>query len=147
MPLRNGQGTQNNFGYVSEHFKTNIFFRKNIFFVERVLQKFSKIVRKKIENRLKRTQFFFLNQTKKKLENVFIRFLKNKSAVSQRRICRPPPPPQKWPHQKVIVNGAQCSESNGKSNKKILRFLFFELLRNFIENWGDDVTKMTLKWP
>ena len=37
------------------------------------------------------------------------------------------PPPQKCPHQKVIVNGAQCSESNGKNNKKILRFLFFEL--------------------
>ena len=28
---------------------------------------------------------------------------------------------------KVTVNGAQCSESNGKNNKKILRFLFFEL--------------------
>ena len=37
------------------------------------------------------------------------------------------PPHQKCPYQKVIVNGAQCSESNAKNNKKILRFLFFEL--------------------
>ena len=29
----------------------------------------------------------------------------------------------------------------GKLIKKILRFLFFDLSRNFIENWGDDVTK------
>ena len=36
-------------------------------------------------------------------------------AVSQRRTCRPPP--QKWPHQKVIVNGAKCSESNGKDSE------------------------------
>ena len=51
----------------------------------------------------------------------------------------PPAPPQKCPHQKVIVNGAQCSESNGKNNKKILRFLFFELSSKigviFSEKW------------
>ena len=55
------------------------------------------------------------------------------TAYSQRRTCRPPPPPQKWPHQKVIVNGAQCSESNGNDNKKIPIFIF----RVIIENWGD----------
>ena len=27
-----------------------------------------------------------------------------------------PPPSQKWPHQKVIVYGAQCSESNENVN-------------------------------
>ena len=31
------------------------------------------------------------------------------------------------PYQKVIMDGAECSEYNGKNNKKILRFLFFEL--------------------
>ena len=43
-----------------------------------------------------------------------------------------PPPRQKCPHQKVIVNGAQCSESNGKNNKQILRFLLFELLKIWV---------------
>ena len=38
-----------------------------------------------------------------------------------------PPPLKSVPSQKVIMNGAECSESNGKNNKKILRFLFFEL--------------------
>ena len=38
-----------------------------------------------------------------------------------------PIPLRSVPYQKVIVNGAQCSKSNGKNNKKILRFLFFEL--------------------
>ena len=31
-------------------------------------------------------------------------------------------------------HGAECSESNGKNNKKILRFLFFELSSR---NWGN----------
>ena len=40
------------------------------------------------------------------------------------------------PHQKKkppvrsgrnLMKGAECSESNGKNNKKILRYLFFEL--------------------
>ena len=31
------------------------------------------------------------------------------------------------PHQKVIENGAQCSESNEEVDKKNFRFLFFEL--------------------
>ena len=39
----------------------------------------------------------------------------------------PPSPPQKCPHQKVIVNGAQCSESNENVNKFFFRFLFFEI--------------------
>ena len=50
-----------------------------------------------------------------------------------------PTTPQKWPHQKVIVNGAQCSESNGNVNEKIFRFLFFELSSKigviFSEKW------------
>ena len=37
------------------------------------------------------------------------------------------PPLKSVPYQKVIVNGEECSESNGKNNKKILQFLFFEL--------------------
>ena len=45
------------------------------------------------------------------------------------------------PSQKVIMNGAECSEQNGKNNKKILRFFF----RVIIDNWGDFFTKMTLK--
>ena len=50
-----------------------------------------------------------------------------------------PPHTQKCPHQKVIVNGAHCSESNGKNDKKIRRFLFFELSSKigviFSEKW------------
>ena len=38
-----------------------------------------------------------------------------------------PPPLKSVPYQKVIVNRAQCSESNGKNNKKNLRFLLFGL--------------------
>ena len=34
----------------------------------------------------------------------------------------------------------------GKIIKKNLRYSFFKLSRNFIENWGDDVTKMTITW-
>ena len=37
------------------------------------------------------------------------------------------PPLKSVPSQKGIMNGAECSEYNGKNNKKILRFLFFEL--------------------
>ena len=37
------------------------------------------------------------------------------------------PPLKSVPYQKVIVNGAQCYESNRKNNKKILRVFFFEL--------------------
>ena len=44
-----------------------------------------------------------------------------------------------------FMTDAECAEWNGKNNKKILRFLFFELSRKFFENLGDDVTKMTLK--
>ena len=40
----------------------------------------------------------------------------------------PPPRLKSFLYQKVIVNGAECSESNGKNNIEILRFLFFELL-------------------
>ena len=40
------------------------------------------------------------------------------------------------------MKDAECTDQNGKNNKKILQLLFFELSRNFIENWGDDVTKM-----
>ena len=40
------------------------------------------------------------------------------------------PPLRSVPSQKVNMNGAECSESNGKNNKKILRFLFFELSSN-----------------
>ena len=43
------------------------------------------------------------------------------------------PPPQKCPHQKVIVNGAQRSESNGKNNKKNSPIFIFRV----VENWGD----------
>ena len=52
------------------------------------------------------------------------------------------PPLKSVPYQKVIVNGAQCSESNGKNNKKFLRFFFLRVIN---ENWGDFFTKMTLK--
>ena len=47
-------------------------------------------------------------------------------AVSYLRTCRPPSL-KSVPYQKVIVNDAECYEYNGKNNKKILRFLFFEL--------------------
>ena len=62
-------------------------------------------------------------------------------AYSYLRICRTPP--QKCPNQKVIVNGAQCSESNGKNNKKNSPIFIFRVI---IENWGDFFGKMTLKW-
>ena len=39
------------------------------------------------------------------------------------------PPPLKKDHlKKVVKNGAECSEYNGKNNKKILRYIIFELL-------------------
>ena len=40
----------------------------------------------------------------------------------------PPPRLKSFLYQKVIVNGAECSESNGKNDKKNFRFLFSELL-------------------
>ena len=42
----------------------------------------------------------------------------------------------------VLMDDAQCNETNEKS---VFRFLFFELSWKFIENWGDDITKMTKK--
>ena len=47
-------------------------------------------------------------------------------ALSQRRTCRPPPL-RNDPHHFLIEYDAQCSESNENMNKKIFRFLFFEL--------------------
>ena len=55
-----------------------------------------------------------------------------------------PPLPQKWPHQKVIVNGAQCSESNGNDNKKNFRFLFFELSSKIGVIFSKNDTKMAI---
>ena len=44
------------------------------------------------------------------------------------------PPPLKKNHlKKVVMNGAECSEMNGKNNKKILRFLFFETITQKIK--------------
>ena len=40
------------------------------------------------------------------------------------------------------MKDVQCAESNEKS---IFRFLFFELLGKFIENWGDFSTKINKK--
>ena len=40
----------------------------------------------------------------------------------------------------VFMDDALCAETNEKS---IFRFLFLELLWQFIENWGDDVKKIT----
>ena len=48
------------------------------------------------------------------------------SAFSHLKTCRPPPL-RNDPHQKMIANGAQCSESNENMNTKFFRFLFFEL--------------------
>ena len=41
--------------------------------------------------------------------------------------------------KKVVMNGAECSQQNGKNNKKILRFFF-----QVIKNWGDLFTKITI---
>ena len=43
------------------------------------------------------------------------------------------------------MKDAECAEQIGKNTKKNVSDFFFELSRKFIENWGDDVTKMTLK--
>ena len=44
-----------------------------------------------------------------------------------KKAMQTPPPLRNDPHQKMIANGAQCSESNENMNKKFFRFLFFEL--------------------
>ena len=49
---------------------------------------------------------------------VCLNHLEINMALSQGRTCRPPPV-----NEKVIVNGAQCSESNGKNNKNILQWM------------------------
>ena len=51
------------------------------------------------------------------------------------------PHPLKSGGLKVVMEGAECSEQNGKNNTKIVQFLFFRV----IEDWGDSFTKMTLK--
>ena len=86
-PLRKGQGTQNNFRYVSEHFKTKFFFlERTFFFVENVLQIFSKIVKKNWKIIWNVPKIVFLKSGEKKLENVFIWFLKNKK-ISYIKFC------------------------------------------------------------
>ena len=40
-----------------------------------------------------------------------------------------------------FMKDGECAELKGENNKKILRFLFFELSRNLVESCGDDVTK------
>ena len=55
------------------------------------------------------------------------------------------PPLKSVPYQKVIVNGAECSESNGKNNKKILRFFFLALSSKIgVIFFHKNDTKMTI---
>ena len=69
--------------------------------------------------------------------NKFTIFTKNQDCVLMTDMQTPPL--KSVPSQVVIMNGAECSEYNGENNKKILRFLFFELSSKigviFSEKW------------
>ena len=53
-------------------------------------------------------------------------------------------PSLKLPHQKVIVYGAQCSESNENVNKIFFRYLFFELSSKIGVIFSKNDTKMAI---
>ena len=57
------------------------------------------------------------------------------------KVMQTPTPPLR--NGQIFMKYAECAELNEKRNILYLRFLFSELSRKFIENWGGDVTKMT----
>ena len=81
--------------------------------------------------------FFRLKKISKFFFSIYLTF-------SQLRICRPLPSPPLKSGQTLKLHERCGMCWIITYNKKILRFVFFELSRNFIENWGDDVTKTTI---